>query len=805
MRNDATLERDQEQGKPARIHEQGAEIYQEQDETSGQTAAQTVTPAPLQKWISTAGPRQTSDTLKALKKLTHAGGGTLERRNYGDFIVSIMVEDTPEEAAHRAQVHEVLNAIHAKHGGTITAANCRAIIADCAEAFPSLEASRPVRDERQTPEQEAAEKAARALIHATANAKHKEAEAIRQTAADEEAAKPEHAGLLRTPTGGHAGGVHVAKNIRFILKKNFPGQTFSVTADYNSCRIAWSNGPTVDEVEKHVKEFQEGHFDGMDDSYHFRHSAFLDAFGGVQYVFPERRVSDDVRAAVDQEIRKHRPECLEHEIRTETHRALVRASMYNKGAFTGLDIVEGRLQAVFAELPAAQTIPATDKDRQGPALSSASVRIEEHTHTKKGFQMWIVILADRLDAAEFQALTATARAAGGWYSRAWGQTPGGFAFKDQGTAETFAASISGQTPPPNGTDGGTEGGNRGKEAGTGTGAANGQAPRPASSNGAAAGTAARLRALGDGLTVLIEDKRRPMTQNATPKRTLQYRARTLEADDLERAQTALYRLADGHEAGTLPDILKGYNSKAAILEAVQTVKDHSGGYYSLTDTGRFRDSSAPAKALQALISAQTPEEAGAAADRKREQTIKNKILDLAGCKIPGFFVTPQTVGDRVIEEADINPGDEVLEPSAGTGNLADLAAKAGGKVACVEVRSTLCEILELKGYIVTHGDFLDQSPFEWNKFDKIIMNPPFEKGADADHVRHAFNFLKPGGRLVAVMGEGTFFRSDFKAEEFRAWLCKVGGISEKLPDGSFKSTGEITDTGTATRLVIIHK
>lgn len=468
------------------VLEQGTEA------TSGQTAPQTITPAPLQKWTSQAGPRQTSDTEKALKKLRNAGSGTLERHNYGDMIISKWGEDTPEEAAHRAQVHEVLNAIHAKHGGTITAANCRAIIADCEKEFPALENSRPVRDERQTPEQEAADKAARLAIHATANAKHKEAEAIRQTAADEEAAKPEHAGLLRTPTGGHAGGVHVAKNIRFILKKKFPGQTFSVTADYSSCRIHWSNGPTVDEVEKHVKTFQEGNFDGMDDSYHFRHSAFLDAFGGVQYVFPERRIDEEVRAQVEQEIRKHRPECLEHEFRTETRRALCRASMYNRGAFTGLDIVEGRLQAIFAELPAPQTVPATDKARQTPV---SGVHIEEHTHTKRGFQMFIVILADRLEAAEFQALTATAKAAGGWYSRAWGQTPGGFAFKDKGAAETFAASISGQTPPQDTPPTGTEGREQGKEAGTGTRPAYGPASQTLPQ-------AAKLRALADMLAEL---------------------------------------------------------------------------------------------------------------------------------------------------------------------------------------------------------------------------------------------------------------------------------------------------------------
>jgi hypothetical protein len=50
------------------------------------------------------------------------------------------------------------------------------------------------------------------------------------------------------------------------------------------------------------------------------------------------------------------------------------------------------------------------------------------------------------------------------------------------------------------------------------------------------------------------------------------------------------------------------------------------------------------------------------------------------------------------------------------------------------------------------------------------MNPPFEKGQDIEHVRHAYDQLKPGGRVVAIMSEGPFFRSDKKATEFRDWL-----------------------------------
>ena len=83
------------------------------------------------------------------------------------------------------------------------------------------------------------------------------------------------------------------------------------------------------------------------------------------------------------------------------------------------------------------------------------------------------------------------------------------------------------------------------------------------------------------------------------------------------------------------------------------------------------------------------------------------------------------------------------------------------------------------------------------------MNPPFENGQDMDHVQHAFRLLKEGGRVVAIMSEGPFFRSDTKADSFRKWLAEVEGQSEKLPEGSFKDS--FRSTGVNTRLVVIDK
>jgi 16S rRNA G1207 methylase RsmC len=74
------------------------------------------------------------------------------------------------------------------------------------------------------------------------------------------------------------------------------------------------------------------------------------------------------------------------------------------------------------------------------------------------------------------------------------------------------------------------------------------------------------------------------------------------------------------------------------------------------------------------------------------------------------------------------------------------------------------------------------------------MNPPFSKGQDIQHVTHALGFLKPGGRLVAIMGAGVTFRQDKRATEFRELVQAMGGTIARLPEGSFKSSGTMVNT-----------
>ena len=82
---------------------------------------------------------------------------------------------------------------------------------------------------------------------------------------------------------------------------------------------------------------------------------------------------------------------------------------------------------------------------------------------------------------------------------------------------------------------------------------------------------------------------------------------------------------------------------------------------------------------------------------------------------------------------------------------------------------------------------------------------PCENSAEIDHLRHAFDQLAPGGRVVAVMSEGPFFRQERKANDFREWLDDLGGESEQLPEDSFRGVEAFRETGVRTRVVWVDK
>ena len=144
-----------------------------------------------------------------------------------------------------------------------------------------------------------------------------------------------------------------------------------------------------------------------------------------------------------------------------------------------------------------------------------------------------------------------------------------------------------------------------------------------------------------------------------------------------------------------------------------------------------------------------------------EPTVFDAMKDTlrAGVQVvsaPQLFPTPAALARRVVDLADIQPGQRVLEPSAGTGNLMREMPE-GIELVGVEINKSLADRLD--GVIC--ADFLSLNG-SLGLFDRIVMNPPFERGADIEHIRHAMEHLKLGGRLVAICANGPRQRAAFE-------------------------------------------
>ncbi|MFD0587776.1 methyltransferase [Paenibacillus sp. GCM10027627] len=194
--------------------------------------------------------------------------------------------------------------------------------------------------------------------------------------------------------------------------------------------------------------------------------------------------------------------------------------------------------------------------------------------------------------------------------------------------------------------------------------------------------------------------------------------------------------------------------------------------------------------------------------KKPASPIKQKIKKLESevkfSKIAGYFPTPKKVVERMLDIANIGDGETILEPSAGNGNILDCITahiQENGitvSVDAVEWNYSLREILELKNYKLVSNDFMEYG--KYNHYDKIIMNPPFERNQDIQHVQHAYKCLNSNGRIVAIMSPHFTFASDATSVNFREWL-NGRGYYEKLPEGSFKESG----TNVNTVLIVIDK
>jgi predicted RNA methylase len=197
---------------------------------------------------------------------------------------------------------------------------------------------------------------------------------------------------------------------------------------------------------------------------------------------------------------------------------------------------------------------------------------------------------------------------------------------------------------------------------------------------------------------------------------------------------------------------------------------------------------------------------GDSAAKLTEALAGGKVVDEK--KTFQFFETPKQVASRLASLADIEPGHSVLEPSAGKGSIVRALQMICPGVATIHAcelnpqmasdLAILAAASRIAGYgdvQVSCGDFLQFN----QKFDRIVMNPPFAGGQDVEHVRHAYDLLNPGGRVVAIISQSWQYNSTRKYAAFKAWFegleeDGMAKVAEELPAGTFSESG--TEIGT---------
>lgn len=173
----------------------------------------------------------------------------------------------------------------------------------------------------------------------------------------------------------------------------------------------------------------------------------------------------------------------------------------------------------------------------------------------------------------------------------------------------------------------------------------------------------------------------------------------------------------------------------------------------------------------------------------------------------GWFPSTPELTEIMLEQVVIEARMQALEPSAGSGVLAEAMRNQGIEVDVIERDPRFQLLLFQQGFRLVGQDFLACQPIQ--QYDLILMNPPFsasihQRGVDLLHIKRAYDeFLAANGQLVSVVSNSMKHTSCPRAQHFRSFLHRVQAELIELPFEIFWNSDRPVTV--ESHLVIIRK
>ena len=206
---------------------------------------------------------------------------------------------------------------------------------------------------------------------------------------------------------------------------------------------------------------------------------------------------------------------------------------------------------------------------------------------------------------------------------------------------------------------------------------------------------------------------------------------------------------------------------------------------------------------------------------------KSAASFLKQLKSQGVYYTPPMLAERMKAYIDIEPIEEVYDPTAGQGNLfkvfGDEVRKYGQELDPVELQKCIDNIPNFEGFA---GDTLKEDKYEGREFQVVFANPPYSvpwepisderwdgpgvfapKGrADWAFGLHCLHHTKPDGVCVLLMFPGILYRGNSE-QKIRKWLIENNYIERvvNMPGDYIGKFDKFADTNTSTVIIVMRK